>query len=369
MRIGVDLTAIWRPATGMENVAIEMTRALLRADKVNRYILFFAGVVHPAFEEFSGRYEAVLGPVAHEALLKNLWFPKAASAARLDYLHFPIFPPPLWCPWTTGWTVPDATPWMYPDTMKASSRWYFRLLGGRAVRKSRILITDTESARQDLLTYLRIPPDRLHVIYPGVKPVFRVHRDAHVFDEVRRRHALPANFILFVGTIEPRKNLRRLLRAFRMLKTERNFAPSLVIVGRKGWLYDSVFSELADEEFRASVTITGYVSDEDLVQIYNMADSFVFPSLYEGFGLPCVEAMMCGCPVITANRGALREVTGDCALHTDPEDVRAIADAIWKVSRDSTLRNRLVSNGPGRAALYSWSTYAERLLDLMGRLS
>jgi glycosyltransferase involved in cell wall biosynthesis len=367
MRIGIDLTAIWRPATGMETVAIEMTRALLRADRKNHYVLFFARKVHPAFEEFAGRYEAVLGPLAHEALLKNLWFPKAAAAARLDYLHFPVFPPPLWCPSAKGWTVPDATPWMFPETMKATSRWYFRILGGRAARNSCLLITDTEAAQNDLVRHLGIRPERLHVIHPGVKPIFGPRRDPDAFERVRRCYGLPEKFILFVGTIEPRKNLRRLLRAFRMLRTERHFEPALAIVGRKGWLYDPFFSELAGEDLKNAVILTGYVPDEDLVALYNMAHLLAFPSLYEGFGLPCIEAMACGCPVVTSNRGALREVTGECALYADPEDVRAIAEAIWEVSENQPLRERLIADGLRRSGAFSWDHYAEELLHIVER--
>jgi glycosyltransferase involved in cell wall biosynthesis len=366
MRIGIDLTAVWRPATGLEIVAIEMTKALLRADRKNDYVLFFAQQVHPALEEFAGRYQPVFSPRMHEALLKNIWFPLAGQAAKLDYLHFPVFPPPFWLPCATGWTVPDATPWAYPETMKASSRWYFRILGGRAARSSRVLITDSEAAREDLARHLDIPADKLHVIYPGVKPSFGVRRDVAAFERVRHCYGLPEKFILFVGTLEPRKNLARLLQAFRILKAERNFAPDLVIVGRKGWLCDSVFFALSDE-IRKSVVITGYVPNDDLVDLYNMASLLAFPSLYEGFGLPCVEAMVCGCPVVTSHRGALREITGDCALHTDPEDVRAIAEAIWNVSENHALREKLIERGLRRAALFSWDKYAESLLELVDR--
>lgn len=364
MRIGIDLTAIWRPATGMEIVAIEMTKALLHADRKNDYVLFFAKEIHPSLQEFERRFQAILSPRAHEVILKNMWFPLALRQVALDYLHFPVFPPPLWLSCTTGWTVPDATPWAYPETMKAASRRYFQVLGGRAAKRAQLLITDSEAAREDLARHLQIPAEKLHVLYPGVKPLFRVHRDAAAFERVRRFYGLPEKFILFVGTLEPRKNLARLLQAFRMLKTERNLAQGLVVVGRKGWMCESIFSELSDE-IRKSVVITGYVPNDDLVALYNMASLLAFPSLYEGFGLPCVEAMACGCPIVTSNRGALLEVTGDCALHANPENVREIAEALWNVSENHVLRKRLIERGLRRATAFSWSRYAEEFLALV----
>jgi len=368
MRIGIDLTALWRPATGMENLALEMAQALLRIDSKNQYTLFFCGAVHPAFEQFDGRYIPVLAPVAHEALLKNLWFPPMASAAKLDYLHFPVFPPPLWSTSVKGWTVHDATPWMFPDTMNFTSRWYFRILSRQAARSSRVMFTVTESARDDIVRHLHIPIERLHVIYPGVRPIFQVSRDLAAFERVRQRYGLPEKFILFVGTLQPRKNLRRLLQALRVLRIERGFQPALAIVGRKGWLCDSILSELADESLEKSVIVTGYVPDSDLVVLYNMAHLLAFPSLYEGFGLPCIEAMACGCPLVTSNRGALREVGGDSALYADPEDVRAIAQAVWEASENQPLREQLIDRGLRRVGAFSWDRHAEQLLGTLERV-
>jgi glycosyltransferase involved in cell wall biosynthesis len=148
---------------------------------------------------------------------------------------------------------------------------------------------------------------------------------------------------------------------------QRRFEPALVIVGRKGWLNAPIFEELRNQGLAQHVYLTGYVSDADLLVLYNMARLLVFPSLYEGFGLPCVEAMACGCPVVTSNRGALLEVTADCAVHCDPEDVTDIAEAIWRAQTDDGLREKLAANGFRRAASFSWTRYAEQFLEILGR--
>jgi glycosyltransferase involved in cell wall biosynthesis len=367
LRIGIDLTTIWRPATGTENLAIEMTQALLRTDQRNEYVLFFAREIHPKFAEFTKRFDTIVAGQSNELFLKNLWLPRAAAPAKLDYMHFPAFPPPWSFPCPTGWTLPDATPWLYPETMKLKSRWYYKVLGGRAVATSRFLITDTEASREDIVRHLGVRPERVHVIYPGLRSIFHFCHEAAAFESVRQRYRLPERFVLFVGTLEPRKNLRRILSAFRMLRTDRDFQPDLVIVGRKGWLYSPIFSELSRGGLARHVHVTGYVEDRDLVTLYNMARLLVFPSLYEGFGFPCIEAMACGCPVVTSSRGALQEVSAGSAAHADPENVTAIADAIWQVDSDEVLRQQLITKGLQRVVSFSWDRYAERFLNVLER--
>lgn len=365
MRIGIDLTATWRHATGLENCAIEMTRALLQMDRSNEYVLFFTNEVHPRVIEGSGNFEPVVIPRCHEAILKNSRMPRVVESANLDYIHFPIFPPPwrLRCP--SGWTFADATPWLYPQTMKLTSRWYYKLLGARAIKTSRVLTTFTKASRSDAIDVLGVPPERIHVIYPGLKSIFRMSQNRVAFERVRRLYSLPMNFVLFVGTLEPRKNLVRILSAFRKLKVDRNFESDLVIVGRKGWLHTPIFNELRDQGLARHVHITGYVSDEDLVSLYNMARLLICPSLYEGFGLPCIEGMACGCPVVTSNRGAQFEVTEGCAVHCDPNSVPSIALAIQKAHDDELLRKRLVASGLQRAASFSWNACAEQFLKII----
>ncbi len=362
MRVGVDLTAVWRPMTGLETVAIEMTRAMLRLDQKNEYVLFFSGEVHPAFADFEGRFTKVLLPLKNEVLCKNVFMPFLPAIRSLDFLHFPVFPPPWWCNCPHGWTMPDAAAWLYPETMKTKSRLYFRALGQLAMRRCRMIITDTRASKSDLQALFGTRAEKVRVIYPGMRSIFRHVRDAEIFSRVRAKYSLPSEFVLCVATLEPRKNILGLIRSFAALKAEGGFSPSLVIAGRKGWLYDHIFSELVSSGLRDAVTFTGYVSDEDLLALYNMARVFVYPSLYEGFGLPCVEAMASGCPVVTSNRGALLEVTGNAALHAEPEDVNDLAQAIRRACEDEALREQLIRDGLKRCRMFSWESYAEEMI-------
>jgi len=358
MRVGIDLTAIWRPVTGMERVAIEMARALLRLDQENEYVLFFSEDVHPAFADARGDFQPVVFPVRSELLSKNVFFTFSPAVSQLDFLHFPIFPPPLWCRCPHGWTVHDATPWLYPETMKRTSRIYFQTLGGHAIRTSQLLVTDSHAARNDLLKFFAGRCGDIRVIDLAVRSNLRRVEDVAALGRLRQKHRLPQEFLLCVATLEPRKNLSRLLHAFQSLRQSGRTAASLVIVGRKGWLYDRIFAEILAAGLKDDVVFTGHVADEDLAGLYSLARAFVYPSLYEGFGLPCIEAMACGCPVVTSNRGALLEVTGQAAVHADPEDVASIASAIERISQDDALRQVLIERGLERARLFTWDRYA-----------
>lgn len=363
MRLGIDLTAVRRHVTGLETVAIEMTRALLRIDRRNEYMLFFSEQVHPAFENDRQNFKAVILHSRNEVISKNICLPFLSAVRNLDFMHFPVFPPPWMCPCRHGWTVPDATPWLYPETMKISSRLYFRILGGKAVRKSQLLITDTQASKGDLVRLFKSRAEKIRVINPGLRGIFRPLRDVATLERVKERYLLPSDFILYVGTVEPRKNLVGLLRALALLKTGGTFRPSLVIVGRKGWLFDSVFAEMSASSVTNDVIYTGFIPDEDLVAVYSMARAFVYPSLYEGFGLPCIEAMATGCPVVTSNRGALLEVTGDAAVHADPENPAMLAQTIREACVDEKRRAQLISKGFERAGFFSWDRSARETLQ------
>ncbi|MGA8231044.1 MAG: glycosyltransferase family 1 protein [Candidatus Acidiferrales bacterium] len=362
MRVGIDLTAIWRPLTGMERVAIEMTRALLRLDQENEYVLFFSEDVHPAFADARGDFQPVIFPVRGELLSKNVFFAFSPAVSHLDFLHFPVFPPPLWCRCPHGWTVHDATPWLYPETMKRTSRLYFQALGGHAMRTSQLLVTDSHSSRKDLQRLFGGRRDDIRVIDLAVRSNLARVEDPTVLRRLRQKYSLPQEFLLCVATLEPRKNLSRLLGAFQSLRESGRTAASLVIVGREGWLYDRIFAEILAAGLRDEVIFTGHVADEDLAGLYSLARAFVYPSLYEGFGLPCIEAMACGCPVVTSNRGALLEVTGQAAVHADPEDLASIASAIERILRDESLRQTLVERGLERAKLFTWDRYAYEMM-------
>jgi glycosyltransferase involved in cell wall biosynthesis len=360
LRIGIDLTGLWREATGIFVAASKLTLELLRVDRESNYVLFFAGKVHSDFRDLPSNVRPVVIPVREEFLGKQVVIAALCNAMKLDVLHFPAFPPPLACFRPFVWTLHDATPWLFPETMDLKGRLYFRWVGGRAARFSRLLMTDSEDAKRNIVLALELPEDKVRVVHLGVDPSFRRLLDREALDTVRARYRLPERFILVVGTREPRKNLAALVRAYRRMQSAQETKLGLVIAGRIGWKSQS--NDLIEEGDQ--IVATGFVPHEDLVALYNLATVFVLPSLYEGFGLPPLEAMACGCPVIVSNRGSLPEIVGDAAILIDPENQDSIAAAIRRVENDHSLHPRLVARGLERVKYFSWNIAASKTLEI-----
>lgn len=362
LKIGFDLTGVRRPNTGILVYAVQLAHHLVRHNINNKYTLFFSGEIHPNFRELEGKFRAVVFPTQGEVTTKQVLMAAICSASRLDLIHFPAFPPPAICLRPFVWTLHDATPWLYPDTMDLKGRLYFRWIGGRAARLSRLLVTDSEDAKQKITRALALPDHKVRVVHLGVDTTFRKVVDLDLLERVRARYRLPRRFILAVGTLEPRKNFPFLVQAYHRFIAETQGDVGLVIAGRLGWKLESLESTLGGE--RGQIVLTGFVPQEDLVALYSLADAFVLPSIYEGFGMPPLEAMACGCPVIVSNCGSLPEVVGDAALFINPEDPGSLVAAIARLEGNPSLRYELARKGIERAKEFSWGNTATKTLDL-----
>jgi glycosyltransferase involved in cell wall biosynthesis len=243
------------------------------------------------------------------------------------------------------------------------NRIYLRLMMPRFLARSDAVITVSEHTRRDAERWYRLPASRLHVIPEGVEDHFQPLQDAAALSAVRTRYHLPQRFILFVGTIEPRKNLVTLLEAYAALRSSRRHGGvGLVIAGGKGWLYREFFERLRALGLENEVILTGYVPEADLPELINCAEVFAFPSSFEGFGLPPLEAMACGVPVICSNAASLPEVVGEAGLLLPPYDAAGWTEALGRVLDDATLRADLRVRGLARARLYTWEAAARQTL-------
>jgi glycosyltransferase involved in cell wall biosynthesis len=264
-------------------------------------------------------------------------------------------------------TVHDLSFLRHPEAAEPSLRAFLCASVPRSVRKADLVLGDSESTRQDVIELLGIDGDRVEVVYPGVDGAFRVIDDQHHLAAVKQLYGLDCPFILNVGTLEPRKNLVTLLDAYAALR-RRGLEHKLVIAGGRGWLYDGVFRRLEELSLEQDVIFLGYVAEEHLPALYSLADLLVFPSLYEGFGLPPLEAMACGTPVITSDSSSLPEVVGKAGLMVPARDADALAEAIATVLADSVLREDLVKQGLSWAAQFTWRAAGEKLLAIYQRL-
>lgn len=362
LRIGFDLTGVWRPNTGIFVYAVQLAHHLVRYDTTNKYTLFFSGEIHPSFRTLERRFRAVVFPTQDEVLTKQLLMAAACNTYRLDLIHFPAFPPPAACFRPFLWTLHDATPWLYPETMDLKGRLYFRRLGSLAARRCRALITVSHDSKRKISEALPIPAAKVSVIHCGVDDLFHRIDDENLLDAVRTRYQLPQRFVLAVGTLEPRKNLPFLVESYRRFAAATGSDLGLVIAGRSGWKQGLLEPTFGRPEQR--VVLTGFVPQSDLVALYSLADAFVLPSIYEGFGMPPLEAMACGCPVIVSNRGSLPEVVGDAALFIDPDEPASLVAAIGLLETNRILRERLAQKGLERAKLFTWRNAASKTMDL-----
>jgi glycosyltransferase involved in cell wall biosynthesis len=362
-RVGIDLTGIWRRPTGIFRYATEMAKHLLllpETETTLHYVFFFSREVHPDFVPLQHAFESVICPTSNELLSKQFWFPWILPRLHLDVMYYPAFPPPYIRLFgsRTVMSFHDAGPWRYPQAHTLHGRLYFRTLLSRGVRTCTHVVTVSKHAKSEIGHFLgnRYFP-KISIAPGGVRTEFGQPISDITKLKVRTNYHLPDSYFLTVSTIEPRKNLPTLLDAYMQLRQQLGQAcPALVIVGRKGWNCNDILRYMATLE--ESVHFLEHIPDEDLIAIYQMAICLVFPSLYEGFGLPVVEAMTAGCPVITTNTSSLPEVAGDAALLVNPLNAREMATTMQRVQQDEALRQRMIADGRKQASRFSWEDTA-----------
>jgi glycosyltransferase involved in cell wall biosynthesis len=263
----------------------------------------------------------------------------------------------------TVYTLHDLIFLRYPEYHLPYNRWYLTLTMPRYLRAADMIITPSEWTRQDALKYYRLPESKIKVIYEAAAPYFKPATDLTALNRIRQKYGLPENYILHVATIEPRKNLNRLLEAFQAVLSD---WPDLrlVLVGKKGWLYESFFQKIQALGLQERIIFPGFVDDEDLPGFYQLAELFVFPSLSEGFGLPPLEAMACGTAVISSNSSSLPEVVGEAGLLIEPTDTAALATAVRRILSDNELRAELKRRSLVQAKKFSWERAVTELKEV-----
>lgn len=293
---------------------------------------------------------------------------RALDALAPDVAHFTNGMIPMGSRVSTIVTIHDMSLRLYPGCHPVRRILLNRPLMRMAIMQAASIVTVSESARRDLLRLHRVAPDRVSVVHEAASPAFRPIRDRAALDDVRARYGLPQRFILYVGTIEPRKNLARLIDAFADAR-KAGIPHHLVCVGPYGWSSRDLSGHIDRRRVRNAVHFTGYVPFDDLPAIYNLGEFFVFPSLYEGFGLPVVEAMACGIPVVTSKTSSLGEIAGDAAELIDPTDTGALTAALRRLATDADRRQELADRGWQRSRAFSWTQTAKEMLAVYHRVA
>jgi glycosyltransferase involved in cell wall biosynthesis len=370
MQIGIDAHAIGAQQGGNETYIRNLIKALAAIDSENRYTIYLAqpdAAVEwrEGFARQFPNFRIRLLPKPTPIVRVPVFLAYELRRRPVDVLHVQYTAPPF-CPAPVVATIHDLAFEHLPETFTRRGSLQLKLTVRRTARRAARIATVSEYSRQDLLRTYGLPPEKVVVTYNGVESHFTP--DPAGPDEaaaIRARFQIGREYLLAVGSLQPRKNLVRLIRTYAKLRAERpGFTPQLVIVGRKLWLADSIFDEVKRQPWADDVILTGYVTDADLPALYRGAAAFVYPSIFEGFGLPPLEAMACGTPVVTSNNSSLPEVTGDAALLVDPYSEDQIADALLQITGDDALRSRLRAAGLEQAKRFTWRDAAARTLQL-----
>jgi glycosyltransferase involved in cell wall biosynthesis len=373
VRIGIEGKTLTTHASGIGRYAINLTRTLLTILASNRndidFVIFTAPqTCRDILHGFPGTYSEC-GMAVKSSLLRSLAFlPRAIQRQRIDVFHgldhvaIPLFG-------KQGKyvvTIHDIIPLLFPQFFPLKHRLVVRAALVRVAKQADMVIVPSQAVQEDVMQHLHITTDRLAVIPEGCERRFSPLTEPARLAQMRQAYGLPSQYLLFLGTLEPRKNVTTLLQAFAHLRQAQEIDPALrvVIAGAPGWQTATLYHTVRRLRLENAVVFPGFIAEADLPDLYRGAQIFVFPSLYEGFGLPVVEAMGCGVPVIASNTSALPEVTGGAALLVDPLDVAGLAAAIRELGHNDGLRQRLRCQGLARTQHFSWETAAQKTLEL-----
>jgi glycosyltransferase involved in cell wall biosynthesis len=369
MRIAIDYTAGIRQGAGIGSYVRNLVAAMLAQDTDNQYTLLTSGRStterpFPKAANVVGR--SILIPDRYLNILWYRWrvpLPVTLFSGKADIYHGPDFVlPPLGKNIRKVVTIHDLAFLEHPEYAVPSLAAYLREVVPAAVAAADVVATVSEEVSRTLIKHFQTPREKLTVIPNGVGTHFRRITDLILLDATRHKFGLKHPLVLGVGTLEPRKNHIGLIKAFYQAHTKKSGPAMLAIAGGQGWLYEETQQLVEELKLERHVRFLGRVTDLELVTLYSMTDVFAFPSFFEGFGIPPLEAMACGAPVITSNTSALPEVVGDAAIQVDPHDISALAEAITRLLEDEHLREELRQKGYQRVQQYTWAMSARKML-------
>lgn len=369
MRIVVDGSCISLSKAGIGNYTYSLMKELLKIDCQNNYTL----LAKPHMNE-SISFDGACNQLQRKNIGRNIYkyLPMDIEGLNdsFDLYHEPNYiPRPFKGKVVT--TICDMSYKLFSQYHPRRRVMMFNYFEHR-MRNSDRIITISENSKQEIMELLKVPEEKIRVTYLGVSEDYRqIHLDSEQKRFFQQTYGIPETFLLYVGTIEPRKNLSRLIEAFSLFQKEStdNHNIKLVLAGGKGWLCSEIYARVQELKLENQVVFAGYIADEHLPYLYNMATAFVYPSLYEGFGLPPLEAMSCGTPVISSDTSSIPEVVGKAGILINPYNVTDLAEAISKVVLSSELQLELSRKGLQQAALFSWEKCARETIEVYQGLS
>ncbi|MEW5766349.1 MAG: glycosyltransferase [bacterium] len=328
-----------------------------------KYIIFQGGQRNSFSANSNIRQQTIRIPSFH--FQEQIFWPVELSKQGIDLFHGTACITPLIRPCKSIITIHDLAwvrfPQYLPDPFLSGLKKWIPI----SIKGADLIIAVSRKTKEDIIEFFGVPENKIKVVYEGVnKRVYRPIEDTRSMEKIRQKYHIFDPFILNVGALQPRKNIQGIIKAYYKLKNDNYLDYKLVIPGRKGWLYNEIFQLVRDLELEKDVIFTGAVENEELSYLYNAAELFVFPSFYEGFGLPVLEAMACGTPVITSNTSSLTEVAGEAAILVDPHNVEELAEAMHRVLTDTALKDQMREKGLEQVSKFSWEKCARETLEV-----
>jgi len=376
MKICIDIRSFLIPKTGVGHYTNNLIHSLLKIDPHNEYHLFYFNFFRkkhnfnfPAPNSFLREIKLIPGRACN-FIWRYLDYPKIDSLlGTMDLFHFPNFTS---VPNKAGKniiTIHDLSFIRLPQYTEPKNLKYLTKHFLKSLNKADLILADSQFTKNEIIDIFNVSPQKIKVVYLGVDSLFREKGTVQKIAEVKKKYNLPPHYLFYVGTLEPRKNIPTILKAYKIFKDRRPDLPhKLVLVGIKGWLYDQIFTDIQKLKIENDTLITGYVEQKDLPLIYQGGETLLYPSFYEGFGLPILEAQASSIPVICSKEASIPEVGGNAAVYVETKNSEEIAAKIEKIISDNAFRKEIITQGLEQSQKFSWEKTAKRTLSLYEKI-
>ena len=369
MRIIIDASQLGEKPTGIQVFTQNMLKSVSDIDKINTYEIYGTPFNKVQSGITNDKFTINKIPTSiQNTYLWKIWY-QSGFSIQLSITHPDLFVStnhviPLFCRSPLVAIIYDITPLIVDKALGLFANTLFSLNARYTARNASAIITISQSSKRDIINYFKVKSEKIYVIYPGYDDaLFTAQQNSEAIEIAKQKLNIIGNYILYAGTLQTNKNIPRLIEAFTLLKERDQINHKLVLAGKPSAGYDDITKAVRSSSANEDIILTGYVSKELLPGLLKGADVFVFPSLYEGFGIPPVEAMACGTPVITSNTSSLPEAVGDAGILIDPYDVTGLADAVYRVISDEKLRSDLRQKGLKRVKMFSWERAGREFLQ------
>jgi len=361
MKIAIDASQIVFK-TGVSFYTSNLLKGLSKIDKKNEYVfLYNTNSLMGTYSKYKNVKEVVIN-IQNKLLWDQIGVPKVVKSEKIDIIFNPKLSIPLFAPSKKVFTLVGLEQFALPNVFKWYDHIYFRIMIPLFCRRANTIIVMTNTGKNDLMKYLNVSRDKIEVIYGAYHKRFKVTKNIENLLAIKQKYNLPEKYMLFVGGLTPLKNFSNIIKAFKIIKNK--IPVKLIVAGFKRWKYAKDLELIKKLKLQNDIITLGFVPDDDLPYLYNSAQCLIFPSLYEGFGIPLLEAQACGCPVICSKTGCTPEVSGGAASLVNPYNYKEIAQAIYDVLNNRDLREKLIEAGLENVKKFSWSKAAKQTLEL-----